>query len=390
MASVTFFFDTRRAKAGDKFPLKICVSYGGQRTYLTTGVDLTENQWNGKAVVKCDSRTIYNNYLESLLAKAENAVVSIQCRGISKVSSPGELKTLLERQMSGRFQASTYKVRDAFEAKMNTIAGKSTRSIYAGTLQSMGEYCDLCELTMSDIDYRWLVGYEAFLRSAGNKTNSISIDMRNIRAVFNHLITLGDIEQDCYPFRKYKIKSEATPKRSITVDQLRLIRDWPDGPLKRYADIFMLIFYLRGINIVDLCNLREITPEGRIVYKRAKTGRIYSVKVEPEAAAIIEKYRGERYLIDIFDRRKSEDHKSFTSRINKYLKRMLPGLSTYSARHTFATVSADLDVPVETIAAALGHSYGSPTTAIYIRPNQRKIDEANRRVIDYVNQDLIK
>ena len=64
---------------------------------------------------------------------------------------------------------------------------------------------------------------------------------------------------------------------------------------------------------------------------------------------------------------------------------MFPGLSSYWARHTWATIAASLDIPKETISAALGHEIGSPITSIYIRLDQKKVDEANRMVIDYVN-----
>ena len=133
--------------------------------------------------------------------------------------------------------------------------------------------------------------------------------------------------------------------------------------------MFKLIFFLVGINIVDLCNLMEIN-NGRIEYYRAKTNRLYSIKVEPEAMDIINKYRGEKYLLNIMDNR--SDYKSFVSRMNKEMKRigkvervgrggkkifepLLPGISTYWARHSWATIAADLDIPKETIAAALGH-----------------------------------
>lgn len=62
-------------------------------------------------------------------------------------------------------------------------------------------------------------------------------------------------------------------------------------------------------------------------------------------------------------------------------------VSPYWARHTWATIAAELEIPKETIAAALGHG-GNSVTDIYINFNQKKIDDANRRVIDYVNSDL--
>ncbi len=389
MGKVNLILDTRRAKEGGRFPLKFGISFAGQYTYVPTGIDLEQKQWNGREVVKCDQRAIYNQLITFKRLELEKAIFGLECRGITEAKSSTHLKELLERQTTGRYKAASYKVRDAFAEKMKILPKESTRTLYELTLLHIGNYADLDTLTMADIDYRWLCGFEQHLRDNGNKVNTIGIHMRNVRAVFNHLIDMGDIEQESYPFRKYKVRHEETAKRSLLIEQLRTVRDTPEGPMRRYADIFLLLFYLLGINLIDLCNLKEITPDGRIEYRRSKTGRVFSVKVEPEALEIINRYRGRSYLLDILDRRKEKAaHKSFTSRMNKYLKRMVPGISSHWAKHSWATVAAELEIPIETISAALGHKVGSGTTAIYIKFNQRKVDEANRKVIDCLNGDL--
>ena len=165
-----------------------------------------------------------------------------------------------------------------------------------------------------------------------------------------------------------------------------------------YRDMFKLIFMLIGINTIDLYGLTEITRSGRIEYRRAKTGRLYSIKVEPEAKALIEEYRGAAGLLCITDR--WSDSRNFRHQCNKALQRIgsmerkgrggkkiitseWPGLTTYWARHSWATIAASLDIPKDTIAAALGHG-GNTVTDIYIDFDQRKVDEANRRVLDWV------
>ena len=65
------------------------------------------------------------------------------------------------------------------------------------------------------------------------------------------------------------------------------------------------------------------------------------------------------------------------------LRSMIPGLTTYWARHTWATIAASLDIPRDTIAHALGHG-GNTVTDIYIDFDQKKVDDANRRVLDWV------
>ena len=225
--------------------------------------------------------------------------------------------------------------------------------------------------------------------------------MRNIRAVVNAAI--DDELTTLYPFRKFKIKHEETAKRSLTVEELRTLRDSPCEPhQEKYRDIFMLMVYLIGINSVDLFSLKEIR-NGRIEYRRSKTGHIFSIKVEPEAQAIIDKYRGKNYLLDVLDT--YGNYKDFTHRMNENLRKigtverkgrggkkhrnpLFPKLSTYWARHTWATLAAELDIPDETISLGMGHSTGNRVTNIYINRNQKKVDEANRKVIDYLVNNL--
>ncbi len=103
--------------------------------------------------------------------------------------------------------------------------------------------------------------------------NARSVHLRNIRTVFNDAINKGDVPQSLYPFRRFKIKNEETPKRSLSVQELITLRDYPcEQHQERYRDVFMLIFYLIGINVKDLMGLTEIR-NGRISYRRAKTGR---------------------------------------------------------------------------------------------------------------------
>ena len=221
--------------------------------------------------------------------------------------------------------------------------------------------------------------------------------MRNIRTVVNAAI--DDELTTLYPFRKYKIKHEETAKRSLTVEELRTLRDYPCEPRQeKYRDFFILMVYLVGINSVDLFSLKEIR-RGRIEYRRSKTSRLFSIKVEPEAQAIIDKYRGEKYMINVLDT--YGNYRDFVHRMNENLQKigkmerkgrggkkhresLFPELTTYWARHTWATLAAELDIPDETISLALGHSSGNRVTDIYIRRNQKKVEAANRKVIDFI------
>lgn len=274
----------------------------------------------------------------------------------------------------------------------------STQEIYLHTYKRMQAYMGdkLDKLSFEDITKEWLTAFDTFLAKTSPSKNARNIHLRNIRSVFNEAI--DDNITTFYPFRRFKIRPVATPKRSMTVEQLRTLFSYPVEPhVVQYLDMFKLIFFLCGINIIDLCMLKDIR-DGRIEYYRAKTNRLYSIKVEPEAMEIINKYKGENYLLNIMDR--YGNHKNYASRLNNNLKNIgevkrvglggkkiytpiFPFLSTYWARHSWATIAASLDIPKETIAAALGHG-GNTVTDIYIDFDRRKIDEANRKVMDWV------
>lgn len=278
-----------------------------------------------------------------------------------------------------------------------------TRILYEQTYKKVMGYD--AKATFDTIDYNWLMGYEKFY---GHMTiNGRAISIRNIRAVFNWAIDNGYTTPDKYPFRKYKIKKEQTRKRCLSLHQLRLLRDYPvEEWQEEYRDIFMLQFYLVGASISDVLELRKLT-DGRCVYHRKKTGRLYDIEVQPEAMNIINKYRGKGFLINPLDRYKNGDN--YIAHMNNALKKigvchkyrdahgntryeydsLFPELTTHWARHTWATIAASIDIPKETIGKALGHyEWDNTTTDIYISFDNRKIDEANRKVIDFVNSDI--
>lgn len=284
---------------------------------------------------------------------------------------------------------------DFIDGKTN----KGTKGVYKHTLDRIRLFDPgVDKKNFEDIDLKWLTDFEAFCAKTASK-NARNIHLRNIRAVFNHAI---DYEiTTAYPFRRFKIRPEATRKRSLSVEELRELFDYPVEPYAEiYRDCFKLIFMLCGINTVDLWGLKSITKEGRIEYKRAKTGRLYSIKVEPEAMEVINKYRGMNGLLCVADR--WSDSRNFRHQLNKALQRIgqverkgrggkkiitaeFEGVSSYWARHSWATIAYnDLGISKDIIAQALGHSGGETVTDIYLDKDPQLVDEANRRVLDWV------
>ena len=390
MAKCYLKLDTRRALKDGTYPVKIVVTGNSKELRLDTGVSVKEDGWNPSTRNAVNRRTA--SLLSTLLTRTESTVLDLRERGLFDKLTTAQLRKALTAEGPASSQRAFLEVCEQF---LHLKTGKRTREIYEATMKKVTAFDP--EVTMEGITPNWLREFSVFL---GGSINGRAIHLRNIRAVCNYALD-EELTQN-YPFRKFKIPREETRKRSLPVDDLRALMALDDltPQEEEYRDMFLLIFYLVGINIADLAALTyDSLVDGRIEYRRAKTGRLYSIKVEPEAQAIIDKYQGEQHLLSPFDRYSS--YRDYNHRLNDALKKLgpvngkhrngvltrepiNPELSTYWARHSWATIAASLDIPNETIAAALGHSYGNKVTAIYINFDAKKIDRANRQVINHL------
>lgn len=399
MATISFYLDTRATGCDKPAPLKISIRHRNKATFIPTGISLLPEQWDDvtRKVVNHPNRMTYNNALARRILDVESEVLRLSEQGILSFMKMAELRAAIMQMLDPQPEIDTTKLFVArFRRFIERKDNERTREIYEATLSRIYAYDKRCELlTFEDVDKAWLTQFDKFLARTSPSVNARSIHLRNIRAVFNDAI--DDEITHNYPFRKFKIKRAPTAKRSLSVEALRELFDYPvEEHQRKYLDIFKLSFFLIGINIGDLCKLKRING-GRIDYERAKTHRLYSVKVEPEALAIIEQYKGKAWLLDPLDR--YDNYKQYARRLNgalqaigeveigkqgaKTIKPLYDNITTYWARHSWATIAASLDIPKETIAAALGHG-GNTVTDIYIDFDQRKVDDANRRVIDWV------
>jgi site-specific recombinase XerD len=271
----------------------------------------------------------------------------------------------------------------------DTLKNINYRDTYKITKSLLSNHLGYKVLPLELITAEWLAKSELALKTKGLSPNYIGIHMRNIRTCFNEAITMGRIDLSAYPFRKYKIPKARTRKRNTTVDETAAIaRKEIKEPLMAWArDMFMLSVYLIGINMRDLMFLTKV-EEGRIYYTRSKGKKDYSIKVQPEAQAIISRYPGKKYLLDTMDN--YNDYRTASSRINHKLKdiaelcKIDKKITTYYARHTWATVASKIGISRDTIRYALGHSL-STVTDIYIDYDLEAVDQANRSVIDHLN-----
>ena len=190
--------------------------------------------------------------------------------------------------------------------------------------------------------------------------------------------------------REIQLQYVIPKSRALDAEQLRQFFALEPGTERgrEALDLFKLSFYLRGMNGVDIS---QAGPgdifNGRLLYDRKKTGRPYSVKIEPETAALIAARGDSLHLFAPMA--KYADYSRYIQDANEKLRNLakgagLPPVTMYWARHTFASLVIETGGTMEILAGALGHSYGPRVTAGYVTIQQRQVDEAVRKVFDYI------
>ena len=208
--------------------------------------------------------------------------------------------------------------------------------------------------------------------------------MRTFRAIYNKAIHQGVVSADSYPFKKYKIKSEPTAKRAISIEKIRRILNLelePGTPLFNTRNYFLCSYLMNGISFIDMAFLKlDNIIDGRIQYRRQKTARYYDIKLTPQLSSIMDCYLMGKdktdYIFPIVKRKEMQDQfkdiQWERKRYNKRLKEIAKlceieeHLTSYVSRHSMATNLILNDVPINALSKMLGHSDIS-TTEIYIK-----------------------
>lgn len=383
MAFSHLFLDKRVKRDDGTFPIKLAICQNGKTAMLNIGVYAREEHWDKKKriVIGTPNKMQLNSGLARMKMKVDEILMRLfnegKLQGISCSKVVGLVKNELNPPPVVTFL-------DYYKKFMESRRSPRTRDIYYRTIVALAKHdARIQTRSFEEITPSYLNSFYNSMEKTSPSVNARNIHLRNIRAAFNSAI--DDELTQYYPFRKVKIRYEQTRKRALSVEQLRQLfnADVPEWK-KKWIDAFKLTFCLIGINTIDLFNAPPVVGD-RLVYTRSKTSKFYEIKIEPEAREIIEKYKSKKHLMNCMDH--ITFYKHFAMRMNDNVKSVMPGVTSYWARHTWASIAAELDIPKETIAHALGHS-NSSVTDIYIDFNYKKVDEANRRVLDYVFNDI--
>lgn len=383
MATIKLYLDTRRAKADGTFSIRLAVNNHGETAFISLGQSVKKDEWDKKQcrIKKRPDRDFLNDYLRDRYDYYNRILMRLQMSEDYRGDiSARQLRDNIIREAAGKKSAT---LKDMFVRYTSREMGNKTKKNYSVTWNTIAQFDKTSEtLLLDDISRDWLERYNLFLINIGNCHNTRTVRIRHIAAVFNYAID-NELTTN-YPFRRLDLSIEPTKKRDLKVEELREVFSANVKEKDRkLLDAFKVMFLLIGINVHDLYNLtRDNIVDGRLEYKRLKTGKQYSILIQPEVVEIINKYPGKDRLFSFCEHYANAS--SFAMVTNILLKKIRAGLTTYYARHTWATLAFKLGIPKDTISLALGHSFGVRVTGTYINADLSRVDEANRKVIDYV------
>ncbi len=354
-------------------PLMICVSKNGKRTYKSLGISINPIHWDfdkNKPKRNCpDKEQIEKLIIEKL--KAFNQTI-LDLNATQKEYTSDSLINRVEKP----FKLKT--VKDIFHEQIEFLE-TSKRKRYAESCMtvynSLTEFNTHLNIYFSDIDTIWLKKYEAWLRNKNLAENTIGIRFRTLRVMYNVAIEEKCVNPQLYPFRSYKVSKlhKETAKRALTKSDIKRIINYEASNEREQLslDIFIFSYLMGGINFVDIASLtKDNIINNQLVYTRKKTNKLIKLPIHPTVYELFEKYHNPEnpYLFPIlFAYHRTEQQKAnrihkIIGKTNKDLKEIgeslkLPiMLTTYVARHSFATVLKRSGVKTSVISESLGHS----------------------------------
>ena len=368
---------------------------------IHTGYKLYPAEWDPNS-----SRILVPSSVEE---RRRNYLLSVNSALTSDLSRFGEVIARLDHTDMASYTAD--KVVELYTSPMNCggfiafarkliqelkqIGKIRTAETYTTALNSFLRFRGEHDILFEEVDSSMMVGYETFLKENNVCPNSSSFYMRNLRAIYNRAVERGMTEQRT-PFKYVYTGVDKTVKRAIPLRVIRQIRDMDLSlyPLMDYArDVFLFSFYTRGMSFVDMAYLKKKDLQNGILsYRRQKTGQKLFIKWESPMQEIVNKYNtaNSPYLLPIIKNMETDvrrQYKNAAHLVNDKLKKIgkrlgldIP-LTTYVARHAWASIARSKNISLSVISEAMGHD-SEMTTRIYLASlDTSAIDKANKLIL---------
>ena len=391
--------DKRRAKKDGSHPIVFRITLNGKSRDLASGYSCSSADWDSQKDTvkpKTEALSIMGKRIQDQKITLLEKIRDFELKK-PHVSNVQEVKDHLAGAKQREVTVKSFW--DEETQRMEKANRHGNARNYKNAILGIEKYQSL-NVPFSTIDYKWLTTLETKMSQKGLKPNSIGVYMRALRSVYNNAINSDLADANSYPFKRYKIKTGATVPRVITIAELRSFFTYSpnkDDYTYNYWNYGRLIFLLRGINFADLAMLtRENLKNGRIVYHRRKTHKVYSIELLPLAKQILDEYYDEnrKTLLPILTNEELKAVAKLPYRMeqqrktcNKWLRKIgevlqfNESVTTYVFRYSHANACKKLGYSKDLISESLGHGYGLAVSSAYLENyNVELIDEMNARV----------
>lgn len=416
-ATVTIIYRTAKTLADGSHPFWVRITKDRKSKFVATGLSLHPQYWNAeKSKIRSSYPTERRKALEAAFRTwqeryedaAEDYAASDLEHDVADIAS----KVSSERKSTRQFKLLSYfdELIGQFEKSGNVGNRKVYRDVQNNLTRYIGEGKDV---SFDQVTVKFCNGWEAKMRDEGLTEITLSVKFRTLRAVLNKAIGDGYAKPESYPFARNAAEKQKfhigkfdtrTTKRAISKADIRKIEAYtPPVDAEKYAalrntqerlqlakDLFLFSYYCGGINFVDIAMLKwgsigtDMDGKPRLTYIRQKTGGRFSLRLIPQAQAILERYKKGKvitlttYVFPILNTALHKTAAQIHNRCNKVMghvntdlktigtaEGITTPLTTYVARHSFATALKRSGVTTAIISEAMGHS-DERTTQIYL------------------------
>lgn len=304
MASIKMILDKRKAKSDGSYPICFLICHNRKTTTRSSKIYVLETEWDNetKSINKSNSQhKLLNVKLKKAYADIQSQLLLADDEKVKEFLAP-----VVQIKEPVKARKTVYQFAQDLVAQLKADNKTGNAWVYESTINALKSFHPDDNIYFEDINYEFLTLYNSFHVKRGVKHNTVYLYLRTIRIFYNKAIKLKVVDRSLYPFDDFKLKPEKTRKRAVDKEILQKLIRIPlteDTPLWHSRNCFILSFCLIGISIVDLCLLtKDNINDGRLTYKRRKTGKWYDLKLQQQAIKIIDMYKDQsKYLLPIAD-----------------------------------------------------------------------------------------
>ena len=386
ITSVKLMLNKSRILNNGSYPLVFQVIHNRRKKLLYTGYRMKEEVFDeseGKIMNGVGSTFTATEVVKMNreLRKMRNQI-DIRIRQLERTREEFTVEDILTQNAFGTGKSQFYLLRyiNAQIERKQELKKVGMAAAYKSTRSSLAKFIGCPDVRMSEVDLAFVRRYEDFLYSNGASGNTVSYYLRNLRSLYNQAVTDGYHPRGEYPFAKAQTRPAKTVKRALSRTDMQNLADLNlenEPELEFTRDLYLFSFYAQGMAFVDIVLLKKTDIcNGVLTYSRHKSKQLIRIVVTPQMQGVIDKYNTENeYLFPIISGEYASGYQKYRlalGRINRHLKKIAVAadikvaLTTYTARHTWATLARDYGAPISVISAGLGHT-SEEMTRVYLK-----------------------